>query len=270
MLGRGIDAPSPDGVTKGRGWSPGRTTEKILTRHKHISTAALVVAMLALVASLGGGSYAAKLITGKDIKNGSITGKDIKKNSVKGKLVKDKSLTGKDLKDGSLGAADLAPGTLEPAMKALRVAATSGATEDAARAAAPEQVLFSKGPLTVYGKCFTDASGPETYAYVYIKTAANGAVFDSDNDSAEGGALAADYLNTDTLEIDRELWDTSASLNTVSYEASHSTDFGAFAADGTALSGLVAVGAKNGTVAGGNGPYGAGDACLFSGNIRSN
>ena len=65
-----------------------------MTHHKHISTAALVVAMLALVASLGGGSYAAKLLTGKDIQNGSLTGKDIKKNSVKGKQIKDKSLTG--------------------------------------------------------------------------------------------------------------------------------------------------------------------------------
>ena len=100
-----------------------------MTRHKHISTAALVVAMLALVASLGGGSYAAKLLTGQDIKNGSITGKDIKKKSLTGKQVKDRSLTGKDLKDRSVGAADLAAGTLDPAMKAVRVAATAAATD---------------------------------------------------------------------------------------------------------------------------------------------
>jgi hypothetical protein len=241
-----------------------------LTRHKHISTAALVVAMLALVASLGGGSFAAKLITGKDIKNGSITGKDIKKKSLTGKQVKDKSLTGKDVKDGSIGAGDLATGTLEPSMKAVRVTATAAATEDAARAAAPEQVLFAKGPLTVYGKCFTNTTGPVTHAVVYIKTTTNGAVFDSGDESLDGGALATDYLNTGTPEIDRALWGVTASTNDTIYDGNNSAEFSAFAVDGTAVSGLVAVGAKNGTVAGGNGAYGAGDACLFSGNIRSN
>jgi hypothetical protein len=240
-----------------------------VTRHHHLSTAALVVAMLALVASLGGGSYAAKLLTGKDIKNGSITGKDIKKKSLTGKQVKDNSLTGKDLKDGSIGAGDLAAGTLEPAMKAVRVAATAGATEVAARAAAPEQVLFTKGPLTVYGKCYTNDSGPHTHAVIYIKTAASGTVFDGDQDDREGGAVAADYLNPDTLEEDRELLYVSVSPNDAEFHA-YSTDFGAYAVDGTALSGLLAVGAKHGTLTGGDGPYGAGNACLFSGNIRSN
>jgi hypothetical protein len=243
--------------------------EKILTRHKHISTAALVVALLALVASLGGGSYAAKLLTGKDIKDGSITGKDIKKNSLQGKQVKDKSLTGKDVKDGSVLAADLAAGTLEPSTKALRVTATPGANTDAARTAAPEQVLFSSGPLTVYAKCYTDTSGPTTYAEIYIKTSANGALFDGDDDDASGGA-AVDYLNTDTPEIDRGLMSTTAGSNSSSFYANHSADFGAFAPDGTAISGLLFVGAKNGTLLGGDGAYGAGNVCIFSGNIRSN
>jgi hypothetical protein len=55
-----------------------------------------VVSTLALFIALGGTSYAAAKLTGKDIKDASLTGRD----------VKDKSLTGKDVKDKSLKAAD--------------------------------------------------------------------------------------------------------------------------------------------------------------------
>jgi hypothetical protein len=51
-----------------------------------------VVATLALIIAVGGTSYAAVKITGKDVKNGSLSGKD----------VKDASLTGKDLKKQSV------------------------------------------------------------------------------------------------------------------------------------------------------------------------
>jgi hypothetical protein len=258
-------------------------------RHEYISTAALVVALLALVASLGGGSYAAKLLTGKDIKdnsvtgqdiknntvtsknikNRSVTGDDIKKSSIEGTHVKDSSLTGSELKDGSVGSADLAAGTLEKKMTTLRVAATSGATFDAARTAAPEHVLFSDAPFTIYAKCFTDASGSGTYAYIYIRTATSGALLDSDESSYSGGAVT-DFLNTGTPEVDRALQSVSnGGTNSANYYGQVS-GFGAFAADGTAISGLLAVGAKSGTLTGGNGAYGAGDACVFADNIRSN
>lgn len=41
-----------------------------------------VVATLALVVAVGGTSYAAATITGKDVKDGSLTGKDLKQHSV--------------------------------------------------------------------------------------------------------------------------------------------------------------------------------------------
>ncbi|MBJ7357002.1 hypothetical protein [Nocardioides sp.] len=240
-----------------------------MTRHRYISKTALAVAILALVAALGGGgSYAAKLLTGKDIRNGSIAGKDVKKSTLEGKHVKDRSLTGADLKDGSLLAADLAPGTLEDRMTAVRVSATPGATEDAARAAAPETVLFRKGPFTVYGKCYTDSADPSTYASIYIRTSEDGAVLDSDSGEFHGGDVD-DYLSTSTPEDRRELMYASQGLNSAQYYASNGADFGAFSASGTAISGLLSVGVKNGVLPGGNGPYGAGDACLFSGSIRS-
>jgi hypothetical protein len=239
-----------------------------MNRQKSLSIAALVVALFALVASLGGGSFAAGVLTGKDIKNNSITGKDVKNKSLKGKDVKDKSLTGADVKDGSLGAADLAAGTLTSTAKSVRVTATSGATSDAARTAAPETVLFSKGPFTVYAKCFTDASGPNTNAYVYIRTSSNGALLDSDDSDYDGGSVATDFLNTDTAEVDRSLQSTSSGTNGSDY---YKNNFGAHAADGTGLTGLMTVGAKNGTLgAAGDGAFGPGDACVFESNITSN
>lgn len=57
---------------------------------------------LALVVGAGGTATAAKLITGKNIKDGSVTGADIK----------NRSLTGADVKDRSLKASDLAKGVL--------------------------------------------------------------------------------------------------------------------------------------------------------------
>jgi len=55
------------------------------------------VAYLALFIALGGTSFAAAtVITGKDVKNGSLTGKDVKNSSLTGGDVKNKSLTPSD------------------------------------------------------------------------------------------------------------------------------------------------------------------------------
>jgi hypothetical protein len=58
---------------------------------------AMPVALVALFVALGGVSYAAVTVTGKNIKDGSITGKDVKKSS----------LDGNHVKNGSLGTIDL-------------------------------------------------------------------------------------------------------------------------------------------------------------------
>jgi hypothetical protein len=60
---------------------------------------AALVAVAVLVVALAGSATAAKLITGKTIKNNTVTTQDIK----------NQSLTGADVKDGALSAADLAP-----------------------------------------------------------------------------------------------------------------------------------------------------------------
>lgn len=63
-----------------------------------------VVATLALFVALGGTSYAALKVTGKDVKDSSLTGADIKNSSLTTSDVKDSSLLAKDFKAGQLPA----------------------------------------------------------------------------------------------------------------------------------------------------------------------
>jgi hypothetical protein len=67
-------------------------------------THAVVVAYIALFVALGGSSYAAITITGKNVKNSSLTGKDIKNSSLTTSDVKNRSLLSKDFKSGQLPA----------------------------------------------------------------------------------------------------------------------------------------------------------------------
>lgn len=55
-------------------------------------TYANVVATLALFVALGGSSYAALSITGRDVKNGSLTAKDVKRNALGGGRIKESKL----------------------------------------------------------------------------------------------------------------------------------------------------------------------------------
>jgi len=140
---------------------------------------------------------------------------------------------------------------------------TSGPDFATAQANAPEIPLFSRGPIRVYGKCFEYTSGnPDVEAHVYIATSQNGVMYSTDDNSDSGNG----YLNTDTLEGDRNLnyqasSDSVPSLNVGSGKG----EFFAVASDGTTLQGNVYVGAKQGDPAVGNGPIGAGSGCLFTG-----
>jgi hypothetical protein len=73
-------------------------------------TFANVVSVMALFIAIGGSSYAAISVTGKNVKNSSLTGKDVKNNSLTGKDVK--SLASGDVKNFSLLSKDFKPGQL--------------------------------------------------------------------------------------------------------------------------------------------------------------
>src|SRR5690349_17359138 len=140
---------------------------------------------------------------------------------------------------------------------------TGGPDASTAQANAPEIPLFSRGPLRVYGKCFSYNDGnPAVEAFVFIATTQNGVVFASNDNSDSGN----EYLNTDTPEGDRVLTsqasqDSVGSLNS----GPAKSEFYAFAADGNVLQGNVYVAAKQGNPAVGDGPVGPGSGCLFTG-----
>ena len=63
--------------------------QPMLARLRGQLTYANVVATLALFIALGGSSYAALTVTGKDVRNGSLTGKDVKRNSLTGRQIRE-------------------------------------------------------------------------------------------------------------------------------------------------------------------------------------
>lgn len=75
---------------------------------RFLPSPAMVVAVAALVMSLGGSAYAL-VITGKSIKNGSVTNKDIR----------NRSLTGNDMRKDSIGGGAIDEATLGPVPSAF-------------------------------------------------------------------------------------------------------------------------------------------------------
>jgi hypothetical protein len=146
----------------------------------------------------------------------------------------------------------------------VRLTATDGATAAAARAAAPETTLAGLGQLTITAKCFRDTSADETFAEMYVKTSADGAILDGASSELSGGPAATDFLNTDTVETDRILDDVSAIAPDADLDEG---EFSMVSADGHHYVGQTTVGVKGGELAGGNGAYGTGNVCLFGGEI---
>jgi hypothetical protein len=81
-----------------------------MARIKSRLSYANIAATLALFIALGGSATAAFVITGRDIKDGSIRGVDIRDSSLRGKDLKNNSLTGADIANGSLRLGDFKPG----------------------------------------------------------------------------------------------------------------------------------------------------------------
>ena len=252
-------------------------------------TPALIVAMIALVAAMSGAAVALPGkddVTSNDIADNAVKSKHIVKNAVRSQEVQGKSLKGNDLKDGAIntkqikddaiGSAQVEEDGLndtdiadyevlgDTAGNLVELTATEGATAAAARAAAPATELFTRGQLTITAKCFHDTGADETYAEMYVGTSADGAIFDGSSDELSGGPAATDFLNVATAEDDRQLDELSV------LDADAQMDEGEFTAvapDGTHLIGQTMVAAKNGTLPGGDGAYGAGNVCLFGGEV---
>ncbi len=262
-----------------------------------VAVAALVMAMSGAAIALPGknsvdsSDLAKGSVTARAIAKSTITSKQIEGKSIKGNRIKDAGVSDKQLKDGAVTEAKIADGAVTSGKIAagavtaasvgdgtlstknlsddavvssaagsfVKLTATDGADEATARAAAPATTLFAKGDITVTAKCFRDTGGDETFGEIYVATATNGAVFNA-TDSLQGGNAATDFLNTDTDPTDRVLDSESATGNDAAY---NENEFTILAPDGTSLIGQTSVGAKNGTLAGGNGVYGEGNVCVF-------
>lgn len=73
-----------------------------------------VVATVAIFVALGGSSYAAITITGKQIKDTTVASADVRNNSVRGKDIRRGTVRSSDVRDSSLLAKDFMPGQLQP------------------------------------------------------------------------------------------------------------------------------------------------------------
>ena len=74
-----------------------------LTRRLPRPSAAMLVAIAALFAALGGTSYAALMVTGANVVNGSLTGADMAKKSIGGNRLKKDTVGGSRVLESSLG-----------------------------------------------------------------------------------------------------------------------------------------------------------------------
>ena len=68
---------------------------------------AMVVAVIALIAAIGGSAYAAAKIDTEDIANNAITARQVENDSLRGKDFREGGLKGTDIKDGKITLKDL-------------------------------------------------------------------------------------------------------------------------------------------------------------------
>jgi hypothetical protein len=132
---------------------------------------AAVVAVLALVVSVGGSAYAVGKIDGKTIKSHSISGAKLKKDTVKGGQV-DESTLGEVPSAAHAGTAD-------------QVGGLTGAQIQRAGTIVPFDVrmtnleadrpLVQAGPFTIFGHCQL-SGGNQNFYQVYAKTTENNSV----------------------------------------------------------------------------------------------
>ncbi|MCB0880129.1 MAG: hypothetical protein KDC46_14245 [Thermoleophilia bacterium] len=136
------------------------------------------IVVLAVVVAPPAFSSIDRMVTGRDIRNGSVTGLDVRNDS----------LTGRDLRDGSVGVRDLAPGLRERAVDGARGPQGSAGERGAhgATGAAGE-----RGP----------AGSPDTPAEVRDKlTQVDGAGSGVDADTLDG-LHGADIVSFDRIRV---------------------------------------------------------------------
>lgn len=136
-------------------------------------SAPLVVSFVALFAALGGSSYAAVKITGKDIAKRTITGVNVKNGSLGPKKVKPDSLGGDQINESTLGTVPSAghAATADAATNATNAtnADTLDGIDSAALMAVKARVFEQNAsPITDFGNNSTLATLPDLAVGDYV------------------------------------------------------------------------------------------------------
>jgi hypothetical protein len=171
----------------------------MLSRLKRRPSPATVIALVALFVALGGTSYAALVITGRNVRNGSLTGADVKTNSLTG--VDIRGIHGADVSTNSLTSSDIAEsklGKVPSAKSADRaVTATTATSTGSVNGLAvrkfsakigpgdPEQVVTTAAGVTVRASC--PAGSPAIRATSDINDAVIGVSLTTAAGAAAGG-----------------------------------------------------------------------------------
>jgi hypothetical protein len=261
-------------------------------------SAAMVIACVALVAAFNGPAIASTASTAAAKVKATFNGARIKKNSIPANRIKKNSLTGTQIKESGLGTvpnathatnATTATNATNATNAATAALATKATTADSATtlsglkkwharatssadnatlataiAQATSVPLATIGPFTVEGRCFTSAG--TLYSIILVATTEARSIF-AGQTTLPGGA-AASYLNPDSLELTRYVTLTTAAANAAGASPGYFSKFTAISPSGTHVIGYGNVYAKQGTLGAGDGPYGAGNVCLFEGEVQ--
>lgn len=141
------------------------------------------IAILALIFSVTlGGAYAAGLA------NGSVKTRHLANGAVSETKLKDSAVAGAKIKKGAVSEAKLHPSVVST-LNQVRVGAPvrTGMTPTTDVNAAPEVRIMTVGAYTIYGKCWSGASGYGS-AQIYVKSRQSGALLNTSATQLVGSA----------------------------------------------------------------------------------
>lgn len=193
-----------------------------MKKYFRLPSPAMLVAMMALVFSMAGTSYAVKQINGKTIKNKTITGKKLKSNTLTGTQILESKLA----KVPSAASADSAANAV-----ALEGTPAAGFARSAnfvrvlasANVGDPDVTLVTHGDISVKMRCW-NSTGSDRIS-VYASTATDGAVLESESDNAaplniatafDSSELVTDSVTENTFDAEDGYDDTGFVMNAAS------------------------------------------------------
>jgi hypothetical protein len=144
-------------------------------------------------------------------------------------------------------------------------APTADVDFDTARAAAPEIPLMSTNTIDIYAKCIVDTTTGDLRGEIFVRTSIDGVILEGSEDLPDNTGNA--YLDTTTLEVERQL-DTGEASGGDLADLSEAEGY-LIEPDGSYTATFTAISLKRPAAPAGDGPFGPGNACIFSGTLFS-